>query len=108
MSRNSGSAKAKNRPDGAKAFHIATDMEDKLLKMSRLFSIAIMLAESTGDEAVSDAFAHIGSTGEDLVDEIKAMRDQISHLTWGYQYGRNDAGTNLLADRDTAVNQKAA
>ena len=84
MSRNTKSAHTP--ADGAKAFNIASDMEQKLLKIGKLFSVALLLIEAAEDKQVADAFALIGSTGEDLLDEVKAMRDQIFHLTWGYQH----------------------
>ena len=84
MSRNRNKSKS-NRPDGAKAFDIAFDMEDKLHEISKLFSVAILLVEAAESELVSDAFALIGSRGEDLLEEVKAMRTEICKLTGGYR-----------------------
>ena len=108
MRRNSGRTKSKNRTEGAKAFDIASDMEYKLLELGRLFSVTNMLAERTGDEAASDAFAHIGCTGESLVAEIKAMREQIAHLTWGYQYGQDHNPPSQDAGQDPVMRREAA
>jgi len=80
-------AKRHTSPDGAKAFHIAADLEGKLLDVRKLFSLAMLMVESAGDARISDAFSHIGEHGDDLIEEIEGLREQIFLLTWGYAYG---------------------
>jgi len=73
--------------DGAKAFHIASDLESKLLNVRKLFSMAMLMVESADDDRIADAFSHIGSHGYDLMLEIDDMRMEIFELTWGYACG---------------------
>lgn len=106
--RNAANSKAHTTPDGAKAFEIASEMEDKIHKIDRLFSIANLLVEAVSEKQVSDAFAHIGSQGEDLVAEIKAMQADIYHLTWGYRYGQETGRDKPHPGVDSGSSREAA
>jgi hypothetical protein len=107
-SRNSARSSAHTGPDGAKAFEIVEKMENKIHELDRLFSIATLLAEVGGERQVSDALAHIGGHGDSLVEEIKAMRAELFHLTWGYRRGQHlekdepDSGTDIPRSKAAA------
>jgi hypothetical protein len=101
------------KPDGAKAFGIASDMEDPLRTIERLMHALYMIAGSeavSGDRHLSDGLFAIAIGMEEPLDEAQAKREKIFHLTWGYKFAAQpEAPAATVADIDkTIASLKAA
>lgn len=101
------------KPDGKKAFDLASGMEDPLRAIERLMHALYMIAGSeavVGDRHLSDGLFAIAIGIEEPLEEAQAKREKIFHLTWGYKFtAQPEAPAATVADIDkTIVALKAA
>ena len=76
------------KKDGAKAFRLVSDMEDQLLALRRLFSVASLLVGTAENREAADALAHLATQGTDVLAKLERSRGEVFSATWGFVYGK--------------------